>query len=90
MIQAIILIVLAIVIAPILLPGLIGNIGIMFTIYKEGFSNPDILVVIFATITAVWFLGVWGKAGKGRKKTNRIGLFDLNFKPLTYNSECEF
>ena len=68
MIQAIILIVLAIVIAPVLLPVLTGATGILFTIYKEGFSNPDILIVIFATIVAIWFLGAWGKAGKGRKK----------------------
>ena len=68
MIQAIILIVLAIVIAPVLLPVLIGATGMLFTIFMEGFSDPDILIVIFAAIVAIWFLGVWGRVGKGRRK----------------------
>jgi len=72
MIQAIILIVLAIVIAPILLPVLTGATGLLFTFYKEAFTDPDVLTVIFATIAAVWFLGAWQKAGlkgkHGRKK----------------------
>ena len=50
MIQAIILIVLAIVIAPILLPVLTGAIGILFTIYKEGLSNPEIQLIILVVL----------------------------------------
>ena len=50
MIQAIILIVLAIVIAPILFPVLIGTTGILFTIYKEGFSNPEIQLIILVVL----------------------------------------
>lgn len=69
---AIILIVLAIVMAPFLLPVLIGTTGLLFTFFKEAFTDPDILIVIFATIAAVWFLGAWQKAGMkgkhGRKK----------------------
>ena len=72
MIWAIILIVLAIVIAPILLPVLIGATGLLFTFYMEAFTDPDVLIVIFAAVAAVWFLGVWQKAGMegkhGRKK----------------------
>ena len=50
MIQAIILIVLAIVIAPILFPVLTGAIGILFTIYKEGFSDPEIQLIILVVL----------------------------------------
>ena len=50
MIQAIILIVLAIVIAPILFPVLIGTTGILFTIYKEGFSDPEIQLIILVVL----------------------------------------
>ena len=50
MIQAIILIVLAIVIAPILFPVLIGTIGILFTIYKEGLSDPEIQLIILVVL----------------------------------------
>ena len=78
MIWAIILIVLAIVIAPILLPVLIGATGLLFTFYKEAFTDPNVLAVVFATIGAVWFLGCLAK-GRGerlawRGKEKRIGL----------------
>ena len=73
MIWAIILIVLAIVMAPILLPVLIGTTGLLFTFFKEAFTDPDILIVIFATIAAVGFLHLWARAryGKGRKRKPR-------------------
>ena len=50
------------------LAGLVALFHYVDMVFREGFSDPDILIVIFATIAAVWFLGVWGKAGKGRKK----------------------
>ena len=70
MIWVIILIVLAIVMAPILLPVLIGTTGLLFTFFKEAFTDPDILIVIFATIAAVGILHLWARSrhGRGRKK----------------------
>ena len=50
MIQAIILIILAIVIAPILFPVLTGATGILFTIYKEGLSDPEIRLIILVVL----------------------------------------
>ena len=44
------MIVLAIVIAPILFPVLIGTTGILFTIYKEGFSDPEIQLIILVVL----------------------------------------
>ena len=94
MIQAIILIVLAIVIAPILLPVLIGATGFLFTFYKEAFTDPDVPDRDFRDNRCSMVPGCLGQGRHERqtwpKKENRIGLFGLNFKPLTYNSENKF
>ena len=71
MIQAIILIVLAIVIAPILFPLLMGTTGILFTIYKEGFSDPEIQLIILVVL-GLCLLPTIFSSRKKRKKLDDL------------------
>ena len=71
MIQAIILIVLAIVIAPILFSVLTGTMGILFTTYKEGFSDPEIQLLILVVL-GLCLLPTIFSSRKKRKKLDDL------------------
>ena len=90
MFYIIILFIMAIFFLPSLIMVLTGYYTVFEMIVLDGLTDPKLWIIVFFIDNGDMVHRCLGQGRHERQtwpeKENRIGLFDLNFKPLTYNS----